>query len=109
MDQVRVNVDWLEDYAALLDRHADEAGTTLTSLRSHGLSDEAFGDVGQEMGTPRSYQRAAESLYTQLGRAEEVLSAAAAALREVSEHYQGTDLDGALGLTKKAGDTDATR
>lgn len=108
MDTVRVDVDWLGDYAALLDGRADEVGGVLGTLRQNQLEDEAFGEVGQSMGTPQSYQRAAESLLTQLVRAEEVLTAAAAALRQVSEHYQGTDLDGAKTIEKKAGDTDAT-
>lgn len=108
VDTVRVDVDWLGDYAAGLDRRADEAHQVLGSLREHQLEDDAFGEVGQSMGTPQSYQRAAESLLTQLARAEEVLTAAATALRQVSEHYQGTDLDGALTMEKKAGDTDAT-
>ena len=109
MDTVRVNVDWLADYAAALDKHADEASGVLGSLKEHPLDDEAFGEVGQSMGTPGSYQRAADSLFTQLTRAEEVLTAAATALREVSEHYRGTDEDGAKTLEKKAGDTDAAR
>ncbi len=104
MDTVRVNVDWLADYAAALDKHSDEAHAVLGALREQPLDDEAFGDVGQSMGTPQSYQRAADSLMAQLTRAEEVLTAAATALREVSEHYQGTDLDGAKILEKKAGD-----
>jgi hypothetical protein len=107
VDTVRVDVDQLAEYASGLDSRADEARDVLNALRDNQLDDEAFGEVGRSMGTPESYRRAAESLFTQLARAEEVLTAASTALRQVSDHYQGTDQDGAVTIEKKAGASDA--
>lgn len=109
MDAVRVDLDQLTDYATALDRRADEAQAILDGLRGHQLDDEAFGEVGQSLGTPQAYQRAADALFAQLGRAEQVLAAAATALRQAADHYEGTDVDGAKTLEKKSEDTDAAR
>lgn len=109
MDTVRVDTDWLGDYATALDRRADEARTVLNTLRGQQLTEETFGEVGRSMGTPQGYQRAADALLAQLARADEVLTSAATALRQVCEHYRGTDLDSARIIEKKAGDSDAAR
>jgi uncharacterized protein YukE len=94
-DAIRVDLDWLRDYAAVLDRRADEARGVLGDLKEHPLDEDAFGEVGRSLHTPQAYQRAAGSLLAQLDRAGEVLAAAATALRQAAEHYQGTDDDGA--------------
>jgi len=101
VDTIRVDLDWLRDYAAVLDRRADEARSVLGELRGHQLGEDAFGDVGRSLGTPQAYRRAAGSLLAQLDRAEEVLNAAAVALRQAAEHYQGTDADGARTLENR--------
>ncbi|MGH3992928.1 MAG: type VII secretion target [Pseudonocardiaceae bacterium] len=109
MDAIRVDLDWLRDYAAALDGRADEARNVLSGLKEDQLTDDAFGEVGQSLRTPQAYQRAAESLFAQLDRADEALTAAATALRQAAEHYQGTDFDGARTLEKKSGDDGAAR
>lgn len=101
MDTIKVDLDWLRDYATVLDRRADEARGVLGSLREHRVDDDLFGEVGRSLGTPRAYQAAADSLFAQLDRAEEVLTAAATALRQAAEHYEGTDVDGALTLENR--------
>ena len=94
-DAIRVDLDWLRDYAAVLDRRADEARGVLGELTAHPLQEEVFGEVGQSLRTPQAYRRAAGALLAQLERAGEVLAGAATALRQAAEHYQGTDDDGA--------------
>jgi uncharacterized protein YukE len=101
VDTIKVDLDWLRNYAAVLDRQADSARAVLTELREQQLDDDAFGEVGRSLRTPQAYRRATGSLFAQLGRAEEVLSAAATALRQAAEHYQGTDLDGARTLESR--------
>ena len=101
MDTIKVDLDWLRDYAAVLDRRADSARAVLRGLRDHQLDDDAFGEIGRSLHTPQAYRRAAGSLFAQLDRAEEVLSAAATALRQAAEHYQGTDVDGARTLDSR--------
>lgn len=108
MDTVKVDTDWLRGYAGLLERRADDATATLSTLREQQLQPEAFGDAGRELGTPQAYQRAADSLFAQLTRAEEVFTAAATALRQAADHYAGTDTDGARTLERGSGD-DVTR
>ena len=112
METIRADLDWLRDYAAVLERHGDRVGGVKSSLTAHELADDAFGEVGQSLQTPQAYRRAAESLLGQLDRAEEVLTASATALRQAAEHYQSTDADGAQVMVtqvmvNRAGGSDA--
>jgi uncharacterized protein YukE len=104
-DTIRVDLDWLRAYAAMLDRRADEARAVLGAVTEHPLDDDAFGEMGQSLRTPQAYRRATGSLVTQLNRAGEVLAAAAAALRQAAQHYEGADTAGALAMDSR----DATR
>jgi len=98
VETIRVDLDWLRWYAALLDRHAAEASAVRTGLREGQLDDDVFGEIGRTLRTPQAYRQAAGSLLVQVDRAEEVLTAAASALRQAAEQYEGTDIDGARNL-----------
>jgi hypothetical protein len=102
VDTIRADLDWLRDYAGVLDRGAGAASTVLDSLRAHPLTEDAFGEVGRSLRTFESYQRAADSLLGQLGKAHEVLTAAAGELRKVVEHYTGTEDDATRELENHA-------
>lgn len=104
MDTVKADIDWLTGYATTLDRRSDEAARILTLLRDNQLDPDAFGDVGKELGTHAAYESAARSLTTQMERAEQVLDAAAKAVRDAAEHYAGTDDEAKRTLERKAGD-----
>lgn len=105
---IRVDLDGVRSYAALLDRHADEARTARAALGERRLDDETFGEIGQSLRTPQAYLRAAGSLLAQLDRAVEAVAAAAESLRQTAERYQGTDDDGAIDLRRRVGGSDAT-
>lgn len=99
----RVSVDprWLELYAERVDEAAGELARARAELRDAPVRPRSFGELGRTLRSAESYGRAAGLLQRQLDRACEVLTAAAAGLHEVAEHYGAQDED-AVALIKGA-------
>ncbi|GLZ30491.1 hypothetical protein Lesp02_26800 [Lentzea sp. NBRC 105346] len=99
----RIEIDprWLESYADRVDHAADDLRRVRDAMKHSPLRPESFGEIGRSLGSARGYARAAELLNGQLGRACEVLAAAAKGLHDVAEHY-GHHEDDSLARIKKA-------
>jgi hypothetical protein len=88
---IKLDPAWLNDYAKLT---ADSAGALAEGVKTMNvapLTDESFGRLGQQLGTPQAYGKAAQLLRGQLARAVEALTATSEGLEKVTEIYVDAD------------------
>ncbi|SHE42719.1 hypothetical protein [Streptoalloteichus hindustanus] len=100
MDGIRVETDWLRDYARRVDQGAQAVRRARDTVNAHPLPPEAFGELGRTVRVTDAYGRAAALLRQQLDRACEVLGAAGVGLVKVADHYEGHDSDNASTLKR---------
>ncbi|MFB9430984.1 hypothetical protein [Streptoalloteichus tenebrarius] len=100
VDGVRVETDWLREYAKRVDQGAQALRRARDTVDAHPLPPEAFGELGRTVRVADAYGRAAALLRQQLDRACEVLGAAGVGLVKVAEHYEGHDSNSASTLRR---------
>ncbi|TDV37621.1 hypothetical protein [Actinophytocola oryzae] len=91
MTGIKLDPTWLGGYAKL---SADSAAALAEGVRTMNvdpLTEESFGSLGDQLGTPDAYGKAARLLRGQLARAVEALTATADGLTKVTEVYVDAD------------------
>lgn len=104
MAVIKVDPDWVGDYAKKVADAATELSEGATVLNTAPLGPEAFGSLGRTVRTADAYLRAAEALRGQLTRGVDALTTASENLAEVAEKYRASDDDGAVTLRRSGGE-----
>ncbi|WP_344683770.1 hypothetical protein [Saccharopolyspora taberi] len=101
MSGIRVDTEWLTQYADEVTAAGEEIGNARRELDGARLEPESFGELGRKEGAADAYQRLAGLLGDQASRASEVLTGAGRELREVVDFHTGGDDDNAEDIARK--------
>jgi hypothetical protein len=89
----RIDADLVDGYARDLRRAAETLELAARVPEAGGVTADAVGAAGRELGVHEAYQRAATSLCAQLHDGSEALSSASDALGDVVRKHSGGDDD----------------
>ena len=95
---IKVDPNWIADYAKTAEQAGDELATALHALRGVALTSAAFGEVGRLVGSAHAYNGAAAVLQEQVSRAADALRAAATNLRGIATEHSSADEDQASSI-----------
>ncbi|RZS37137.1 hypothetical protein EV193_106375 [Herbihabitans rhizosphaerae] len=90
MSGIEVDPEWIRRYGKTVQTGSTDLGKTAQSL-AQPLRNEAFGELGRQVGTAEAYSKAASALRDQLRRAVEALGTAAVELDKVAAQYGDDD------------------
>jgi uncharacterized protein YukE len=88
---IKVDPNWIADYAKTAEQAADDLASALRGLQGVPLTSAAFGEVGRVVGSAQAYNGAATTLQGQVSRAADALRAAAGNLRSVATEHSSAD------------------
>ena len=101
MSGIRVDTEWLTQYAGQVRAAGEEIAAARRELDGTRLEPESFGEVGRSAGAADAYARLAALLGDQTRRAGEVLTGAGDELRQVVDFHTGGDDDNAKDIARK--------
>lgn len=88
---IKVDPNWIADYAKTTEQAGDELAAALHALQGTPLTSAAFGEVGRMVGAAAAYNGAAVALQQQVSRAADALHAAATNLRGIAAEHSAVD------------------
>lgn len=103
MSGIKIDPEWIKDYAKTVERSGSELGTARDTLKGAPLPADAFGELGRNTGTDTAYEQASKTLQDQLSRAVDAIAAAAKGLTKVAEHLGSHDEDAAAAIRRAGG------
>jgi hypothetical protein len=104
MAGIKVDPDWIVDYAKTAAEAAGRLSDGATVLDTAPLGPEAFGELGRTVRTAEAYQRASTALRAQLDRGVEALTSAGETLRDIADKHRASDDDGVVALRRSGGE-----
>ncbi len=104
MAGIKVDPDWIVDYAKTVSAAAGRLSDGATVLDTAPLGPEAFGELGRTVRVADAYQRASTALRAQLTRGVEALTSAGESLEDVAGKYRTSDDDGVVALRRTGGE-----
>jgi hypothetical protein len=96
----RMDADVVVGYARTTDSAAAELANAAAALQVRAFSGLSVGPLGEQLGVPASYERAAAALRRQLTDGADALRSASDALHKVTENQGGGDGDAASRINR---------
>jgi hypothetical protein len=91
---IKFDAAWVGGYGALAANSADALAEGVSTMAAAPLTEESFGELGRTIRTAEAYDKAAQLLRGQLGRAVEALTSASDGLAQLTAVYQDTEDEG---------------